>query len=300
MFKKNQYKQWRLATEDDREDISGNYKLGLDPSSRDSEGSPGDDITLDGSALTKEKSYFIVKHMNEYYGENTLNFVAYISEERKFYINKDGQIVEDASYGAEDTAKNPSPTNFPGKPIIVTISPQDFMQNPMFEYHSESGEDGYWSGANASVDKWASMRINRTNIMPMGVNVDFSNWGNESQFIGIEIFGYPLNQIRGIRYRKTLPGAKHADAKKLKIDNDLIESEIVAKLKCDQVIDFWGDERNIVKRTATYNPEYYTGMIIRLTSDYQDQTEQLFYVLGLKHDISAQGMRTEFTRLLEI
>lgn len=300
MFKKDQYKQWRLATEDDRSDMDGNLKLGIDPDAREAGGKvPYDDLTIGTDDIWNE-SYFTVKHMNEYYGENILNFVAYLAGERKFYINSDGQVVEDAAYGADDTTKNPSPTNFPGKPIVVTISPQDFAQNPMFEYHSVSEDDGYWSGANPNIDTWASMRIDRADIMPLGVNVNFSNWTDDSQFVGMEVFGYPINQIRGIRYRKTLAGAKHADAKRLKITNDLIGNEIVAKLKCDQIIDLWGDERNILSRTAVYNPEYYTGMIIRLSSEYQDQTEQLFYVLGLDHSISSDGMRTKFTRLLEI
>lgn len=299
MFKKAHYQEWRMATPDDVPDIPGNYKLGLDPDTRESGKVPGDDLSLVDN-LIKGNSFFIVKHMNEYYGESTLDFVAYMTEEKKFYVNSVGLVVEDPAYDSGDLDKNPFPSSYPGKPIIVKVTPQDFNQNPLFEYHSEVAEDGYLAGTNANVEAWASSRIDRVEVLPTGINAIYSNWSDEHQFVNIEIYGYPLNNVSSIRYRKSLPGAEHVDAKKLEINNDLISSEIMAKLKCDQVIDFWGEERNIIKRSAVYNPAYYPGMIIRLSSEYQDQTEQLYYVLGITHTISSDNMTTEFTKLLEI
>jgi len=290
MLKRNQYRSWRLATVDDFADMSGNT-LNAD-----------DDVATNpiDAADIKTAAHFHLKYMNEYYGEKTVDWIAYESQERKYYINKEGIVIQDNSFGSS-SPNNPINTVFASKSININLSPVDLIGVPLFEYHNEGG-DGDNDLYSTDIKKYMSTRLDRVDILPRGINIKFSNWDNRKKFLDVTIVGFPINLRTKISREIKLPGTDHADAKAIEITNILIQSDNVADKKARQIIDFYGNSDRInLRSSAIYTPRMRVGRIVAITSDPQNLTENLFFVVAANHSLSLQdGFRTELPKLLQI
>ena len=279
------YREWRVATEEDYDDMIGNC-IGAEPSS---------------ASDVKTTDQFYLKHMNQAFGIAIVHFTAYESEEKTYYIDENGVILEDNSYiGSGD--KNPVHTSFPGKRIYVKLEPVDFSGVPMFEYHAEFGEPGYYSGAYSLLDPYHACKIDRADIYSKGMNVVYSNYGVYfKRFLNITIIGYPINKQTDIKDERRRTGYEHADAKHLTIDNNLIQSQSIVTRISMLLDDFWGKERISFRKDVVYDPRFRPGAIVKVTSELENLTNHLFYVTSPKNTLAlSSGMRTSLGSFLQI
>lgn len=298
IFKDDQYRTWRLATSDDIPDMVDNTIVWAtgDTGSADSHFAG----SHDGEPL-KGKTHFYVKHMNKYYDNgDTLNWIAFESEDRQYYIDRYGAPRRDDGYAVESD-KNPSDTSYLSKVIVVQLGVENAMQVPLFEAHGESGKTGYDSTYSSKVKSWAFSKLDRVDIKPRGIAVNYSNKSGFVKFLRFFVIGYPLNARIGIEYSKLLDGSDHADAKIVKIENNLIQSYEAARLKGQQIIDFWGNDKPPLSRTMPYNPMLRPGMVIKLDSDLLSLSNRLFFIHSRYVTLSpSSGFTTELRKMIQI
>jgi hypothetical protein len=284
MLKPNQYREWRLATSDDYSDMAGNTE-GTPPSS-------ASDVFT--------SAHFYLKHMNSAFDEDTANWIAYTSEERIFYLDKDGVVIRDDSYLAA-SSKNPIPSSYPDKTIFVKIEPVDFAGNPLFEAHSESGEDGYDADMLSSVKKYMANNIDRVTIRSRGISAVYSNFDTQKKFLRITVLGYPINNLVRVRDERRKSGFEHADANKLQIDNKLIQTQVMAQRIGAFSMEFWGQERINFTKDIVFDPRIRPSAVVRVSSEKENLEDNLFYVTTVSSLLSSSGgMKQTLSKFLEI
>lgn len=287
MLKQEQYREWRIATVDDYADMTSDTVNGTPPSS---------------STDIKTSSHFYLKHMNNAFGWNSCSWVAYYTEKIKYYINEDGEVIRDDTYSASDENKNPIKTSYPSKRISVLVSATDFAGCPLFPAHSEASKDGYDSGYASDVKQWMSGKVDRVDINPNGVNAIYTNFDPDiHKFLHLTIIGYPLNNIITIKEERRKDGYDHADAKSLTISNDLIQVRAIAARIAGIAMTFWGQERINFIKDIVYDPRYRPGTIVRVTSELEGLSDNLFYITSTRTLLSTDGgFKTTLGRFLQI
>lgn len=295
MFHDENYRTWRLANGGDRTDMIDNTVV-ADTGVADTHFSGSDD----GEPL-KGEDWFYVKHMNKYYdGGDTLYWIAYESEERVYYIDENGAVIHDTSY-LNNSDKNPIKSSYLEKAIYVKFTPEDFKQQPLFEYHGDSGETGYDSSYSSKVKAWMRVKIDRIDIKANGVSALFTNITTFNKFIRVLVIGYPLNYRIGVEYEKKVSGSDHADARIFDSENSLIQSYEVARLKGNQILDFWGVNHEPITRTIPFNPSIRPGAVVRLSSDILGLEDRLYYVHNRSGIIApTSGLETELKDMFAI
>jgi hypothetical protein len=280
-----QYREWRLAKVEDFPDMTDDNVIGTKPTDSD------DVFTT---------THCFIKRMNQSYGSKNCDWIAYESGERIFYKDENGVIVEDPSFTA-DLARNIFPSSYPDKIIFVKIEPTDFAGNPLFDAHSDSGEDGYDPDMQTDVEKYMSCYIDQVDIHAKGISAKYSNFDTQKKFLRITVVGYPVNAIVSIREEKRLPGFEHADAKAIKIDNNLIQAQAIAKRKVNMMMDFWGKERINFTKDVVFDPRVRPGHIAFITSDKDNLDNNAFYITSTSTLLSrADGFRQTLSKFLQI
>jgi len=215
LLKNSDYREWRLATGQDFGDMNSDNTTGALPVN------PGDVKTL---------THFYIKRMNRKFGLVTAPYVVYEHENVLFFINNDGHVIEDELFANEDI-RNPLVTNYPDKTIRVFVSPTDLLGNPLFRFHSESGNPGFDAGVDSAVKQHMSAAINRVDIRTLGLNVNYDNYGDLKQFLLVDVAGHPINKLTELKADKKLPGSDHADARQQNITNDFMQHQAIVETK---------------------------------------------------------------------
>ncbi len=273
MLKPEQYREWRLANKEDFPDMTVFNVVGVKPT----------DVE---DVFTKD--HFFLKRMNQSFGERNANWIAYTSEERVFYINKDGIIIRDDAFTGISIF-NPIPSAYIDKTIFVLIEPIDFVSAPMFEAHSEVGKDGFDSDMLSAVKQFMASKIDRAIINAKGVNVVYSNFDTKKKFLKIVVIGFPINNITSIREERRKEGFEHADAKTMEINNDLIQTQAIASRKSAFLMDFWGKERVNFRKEIVMDPRIRPGGVTKVTSERENLSNDLFYLGTVNLLLSTQG-----------
>ena len=279
MLRNDLYKSWRVATEQDRNDMEDHTVDTATGNSYPIGGGPIPDT------LIKDTGHFFLKFMNNRYGLRTVYWFTYESEERRFFINRDGVVIEDTAFSATDP-RNPAPSGYPSKTMNVVITPMDYAGNPLFEFHHDSGVDGYSASYHADINRNMSTRINRAELHSRGVNLKFSNFGSIKQFLEMNLLGYPVNTMTNIKSVRRNPGYNHADAKVIRVDTDLIQSRHVSDRKAAENLYIWGEERSIYSRALNYDPRLRPGITLIINSPEMGFDNYLFHVFDAQHNLT--------------
>jgi len=279
------YKEWRLATSADYPDMSGNC-VGTAPTS---------------ASDVKTSDHFYLKHMNNAFGESQAQYIAYESEEKRFYVDANGVLIEDDSYDPLGP-KNHLGSVFPSKIIYVLLTPSDLAGNPMFAAHGVSGKDGYDSSMSFNVKEYHACKIDRADISAFGVDVIYSNFGVKyKRFLEMQVTGYPVNKQLDIKAERRNDGYLHADAKTLLVDNDLIQVDAIANRTAMMLHDFWGKERIRFSKTVPFDPRLRPGAIVKVTSEFEGLDGNMFYVTNPKSLLSlSDGLKTVLGNFLQL
>jgi len=279
------YKEWRLATVEDFDDMLVEFVVGTIPTSVD-------------DVITNNHFYF--KHMNGFFGHDSIQWVAYESRQSLFYIDADGAVLQDDEFSNEST-KNPFKTAHTDKRISVEVAAVDIKGNPLFPIHSESGKDGFDSAADSAIKIWASARVSRVNIQTFGINATYDNYGLEKKLLDIDVVGFPINKITELKIDIKSPGFNHADAKVLSIDNELIQHQAILDRRGRSLHNFWNQDRLVFDKLASYFPQLKPGTIVRVKSEVEGFTDDVFVIMNSNHQFSlADGMTSRLGELLQI
>jgi hypothetical protein len=284
---KNQeaYKEWRLAVVNDFQDMDSDTVEGTVPA---------------GPSEIFTKDHFYIKHMNRGFGFTSVDWLAYTSEERKFFIDKNGIVIRDDTFSSSSIL-NPIPSAYPSKKIYVLIEPMDFGRNPLFEKHAEVGYTGYDIDMLGEVNRNLAVDIERVTIQSRGLSILFSNYGTYKKFLKVTIIGYPINFLTTIKSEKRKTGYDHADAKYIQITNDLIQSSAIANRMSSFMMLFWGNERVNFRKEVVYDPRFRPGSVVKVTSEEHELDNNLFYITSTNCSISAtKGLTITLDKLLQI
>lgn len=278
--------EWRIVTDSDRLDMIDNV---IDTATGTKDPAW---IGVDPGTPLKDTGEFYLKRMNGYYGRKNVQWIAYTSSDRKFYINEDGAVLHDDNY---DISKSPISSAYPEKSIYVLVRPIDRVGNPLFEFHSESGEDGYDPNAHSSVKKWMCARVNRLSISANGINAIYSNFDEFTKFLNIIVVGFPINKLELIRHERRKPGSEHADSKEITIESQFLQSNQMAQRRANDLIDYWGEERAIIKRSKQYDPRIAPGSVVIITSEREGLSSQCFFVRQIIDRFQTGGLSSQLT-----
>lgn len=286
MLDNENYLEWRIATIQDFTDMIPAFM---------SAGS----LAPTGLDDVKTINHFYLKHMNRAYGENTVNYIVYESEEILFYLDIDRAVIQDDSFTSESLA-NPLRTHFAEKRIQVVLLPGDFAGNPLFPAHSEGGA-GDDPTMDSAVKKKMAGKIVRNTTSSSGLNIVYDNYGVLSQFLTVQVIGFPVNRVLELKSEVRNPGFEHADAKVLNIENNSLQSQFVVDRLAKSLNNFWSVERLNYDLQILFNPMVRPGTISKITSEHEGLTTDLFVVTNPKHTLSfASGFTSNLSRLLQI
>jgi hypothetical protein len=287
------YKSFRIAVESDWIDMvedGGVFVQGTTPTT------PADIKTLD---------HFYIKHMNGVFGISWTEWFAYESELALFFVNRDGNVIEDPNFSDSDP-RNPHITNYPGKTISVTVGAVDLVGNPLFEGHGVAADPvGYDSDFDEAIYPNKAAKITRVAIRTLGVDVIYDGYGDKKKFLSLEVAGYPINKVLKLKADKKLPGADHADARAQIIDNEYIQHQAIADRKVFQNSDFWGTERLDYNKKVLYHPMLRPGTVIIVESELEGIDNELFVSLQSRHSLPSLGdvgevLSSDLGKLLQI
>jgi hypothetical protein len=289
MFSQELYKGWRIATEEDRSDMDGNTISTL----------TGNPYTIPGDESIKDTTHFYVKRMNKKYSDNGLEWFTYLSEEKIYYMNEDGILVEDPNFSVE-SEYNPIDSLYIDRSVYVKLTPIDLIGSPLFIGHSEAIYPGYKTGLDPAITKNMATKVSKVKVSSDGVYVIYEQYAFEKKFMDILFIGYSLNKITNIKVTRRSDGYDHEDAKSIKIESSLIQNYHVAQRKAAQIIDFWGFMRSIYSRSNNYDPRLRPSTLVVVTSSKFGYDKQLFFIESVTNKISSNTIFTNIQSMIQV
>ena len=273
-------KEFRLCTEEDYKDmVDSGGDWNVDASNDD----VGSGTPPSSASDIKTASHFYIKQMNGAYAREDCKYIVYYEKTVDYYVDEQGRVVENSIDPNE--SDQGIFTGYPNKSAAIVITPKDSQGATLFEMHGVSGEDGYNSGANyADIDDESyALRVNRVQVDCRGVNFQFDNWGELTQYIQIAISAYPLTRVEKLCV-DAAPTADEIDDygdRSEDINNQFISTEYQARSLAYGIRNFYKDEKALFKITILFCAFLELEDLVEVSSPAEYLSENLMLTRAL-------------------
>jgi hypothetical protein len=274
-------KEWRVATGSDFEDMADNTEGGEPVNVGD----------------VRKTTHFYLKQMNGNYGMRPTRFVAYFPVLVRYFVDRDGRVIEDAAFTPEDP-RNPFSTASPKKRLRLLLTPEDERQNPLFPLHSTSGQDGYYADNTGpegfdyfvGVLPEFSLRIRKVQADMLGVNFDYDSWSAVTHFVRVATTGYPLTVIE--KFYGIAP-ASNTDLELYGLREKSWQNSFIQNISASRNIARYikalrSDEPGKFSVDVLYDAGITLDMLVRVIESF-DGIDELFEVAQETHTLNVSG-----------
>jgi hypothetical protein len=275
-------REWRLATDADRSDMTDNT-------------TPADP---DPAQHIKSAGFFYLKQMNGNYEKKPAKYIAYYDRRVRYFVDRDGRVLEDASFTPDDRRKNPFATVSPEKRAGFVLTPEDERQNPLFPLHAVAGQPGYYGteapplGFNfwTGVLQEFALRLNKVTSDMLGVNFDYDSWSAVTNFVRIQTTGYPLARIE--KFVGRVPASPEEIAlyglRERVFTNSFVQNIDAARRLARSVKSLRGTEKSGFQVIAVFDAGIYLDMLVNVVDSF-DGVDALFSIAELRHELNVSS-----------
>jgi hypothetical protein len=250
----------------------------------------------------KTSSHFYIKQMNGAYAREDAKYVVYFEKTVNYYIDEKGR-VRTGSITPNESGQGVF-TGYPNKAATIIVKPKDSQGATLFDMHGVSGSEGFNSGANyVNIESETfALRINRVQIDSKGVNLKFDNWGEMTQFIEINISGYPLSRLEKISAEVTPTAAEVAQygERDHEINNLFIGESYQALSLANMIRQFFKDEKSKFNTSIVLAPHLQLEDIVEITNEYEYLENKLMEIIEIVDYIRNNGPSTTDLVLQEV